>query len=218
MPGDTVAIELFLQSAVQVSDIRTSFTLGPEIRVATDESGRPRCFVNPDINKESTVFDLRCGSDGVCLLRGHVFAIDNVDPIADGSMLYTCDIAIGPDAAAGTYPLTCASANASDGDHNPMSTGCVDGGVEVLAAPTVVPTPTDTPSPTAPIATATANATPTPVLTATKTALHRRAADGGCQVAAPGAMSWGWLLAMGAAGLWLRRRSEANGTERDGRS
>jgi hypothetical protein len=39
-----------------------------------------------------------------CSVRALVLAFDNVDPIPDGSVLFTCHMLIAPDAATGIIP------------------------------------------------------------------------------------------------------------------
>ena len=58
-------------------------------------NGRPDCSVNPDINKGATSFAFRPSgcTGGDCIgVRALVLATDNTDPIADGVVLFTCNI------------------------------------------------------------------------------------------------------------------------------
>ena len=64
-----------------------------------------------------------------------VIAFDNVDPIPDGSALYTCRIAIAGDAVPGVYALANAEMSVLVvGGENPPTTGS-DGSVEVTPPP-----------------------------------------------------------------------------------
>jgi hypothetical protein len=77
--------------------------------VAATGTGRPDCMVNPAIGKESTLFTFQpngCVGAACTAFRAVVLSFSNFDPIPDGSVLYTCNVAISPGAAAGTYPLT----------------------------------------------------------------------------------------------------------------
>src|SRR5262249_52904797 len=78
-----------------------------------------------------------------CGVRALVLALNNVDPIPDGSVLYTCRVDIDPSAALGSYPVRCANPGASDPQGMILATTSADGAVQVVAD---LPTPTATPS------------------------------------------------------------------------
>jgi len=104
--------------------------------VAAKANGSPDCAVNAAINKNATGFrfqPLGCDPDTDCTaVRAIVLAFDNLDPIPDGAVLYTCTIAIAADAAVGTYLLRNGEVGASAaGGQNVPVTG-TDGAVEVL--------------------------------------------------------------------------------------
>ena len=106
-------------------------------------SGSPDCAVNPAINKGATAFSfLPSGCSGTACtgVRALVLSFSNTTAIPDGSVLYTCNIAIGA-SASGTLPLTCANAGASDPDGNALTTTCTNGSVTVGGGG---PTPTPT--------------------------------------------------------------------------
>jgi hypothetical protein len=63
-----------------------------------------------------------------------VIALDNVAPIPDGSTLYTCRLAIRPDAALGAHPLTSGQVNASDPTGEPIPVVGADGAITVEEA------------------------------------------------------------------------------------
>ena len=63
-----------------------------------------------------------------------VLAFDNLDPIPDGSLLYTCAIALAADAAPGTYALVNAEQGSSAAGGLVLPTDGADGAVEVLSA------------------------------------------------------------------------------------
>jgi hypothetical protein len=79
-------------------------------RIGAAANGRPACRVNPAIDKGGTAFAF-VGDGGV---RAIVLALDNVDPIADGAVLYTCDVSIADTARAGSYTLHVRGTGASD--------------------------------------------------------------------------------------------------------
>lgn len=206
--GGTTTIDVVLQTAVEVMETQNDIVLGPEIQIGIDDLGRPRCAVNPDINKDQTSFALRCDESAVCTLRVHVRAIDDVNPIPNGSTLYTCEIDIAPDAAPGTYTLACATLGASDQGGNALSTACVDGSVDVDGLTAASPTPTATPLPPTPTVTAQV----TPITTRSPRPHHDN--DDGCNVTASAGTHGAWLLALPVALLWLRRQRLSSKTRR----
>jgi uncharacterized protein (TIGR03382 family) len=125
--GETVTIDVLLETAVEVIETDNDIVLGPEIQIATAADGRPLCTVHPAIGKDAT-FTLECDETGVCTLRALILASDERDPIPNGSVLYSCEISIDRDAGSGTYPLVCANSTADEG----LSMACVDGSVEVV--------------------------------------------------------------------------------------
>jgi hypothetical protein len=207
MPGETNAIDVTLHTTIEVAEAQNVIVLGPEIRIAVDAGGQPFCMVNPEINMDGT-FTISCDLADVCTLEAFVFALDNVDAIPSGSILYTCEITIDLDSVPGTYPLTCAGASADDPDGDAISTACVSGSVLVFGEPPLEsPTPTRTLPPT-PVATKTATAKSTPATTATRTRVPGSSSDDddACQVTAPKGTGGLWLLALPAAVLCLRRK------------
>ena len=63
--------------------------------------------LNPNIDKDATSFAFRpngCSGETCTGIRALVLATDNVDPIPDGAVLYTCKVTVAADADA-TYPL-----------------------------------------------------------------------------------------------------------------
>jgi hypothetical protein len=69
-----------------------------------------------------------------------VISFSNLDPIPDGSTMYSCDVFILPSAAPGDYPLVCSNEGVSDPDGNALPVECTDGTVTVLTdGPPVAP-------------------------------------------------------------------------------
>ena len=231
--GDFVPLDVSLQTGVEVAVTMNDITFVPEAAVAADQQGRPMCSVNPDIHKEGTAFAFQptgCTPATNCTgVRAVVQSLTAQDPIPNGSVLYTCTIAIAEDAAVGSIPLTCSNASAEDPAHAPVGTECTNGSVVVGAPPTATgtvtptgsnpPTPTSTPgtgtatptvtlgTPVPPTATNTVPAgTNTPVRTPTRGNIHFRDSDS-CQIVAPSASQPAWMLLIPAVLLLrLRRR------------
>lgn len=172
--GDAVSVAVTLQTqGAVVAGIQNDigFDLGAPIVATTDD--RPDCTVNPAINKPATSFAFRCvhtahGAD--CrTVRAIVVAVDNVDPISDGTLLYTCAVRIGDETPPGSYRLAVSGEIASDPDGNQIPFTGVDGAVVVITAPGVTPLPTWTVSPTPSPEPPTATYTPFPTSTRTPT-------------------------------------------------
>ena len=217
----TLTVSLETGEGVEVAGTQNDTVFPDGVGVVARENGRPNCTVNPEIDKGGTSFAFipngctpGTDCDGV---RALVLALDNVNPIPDGSVLYTCLVSIGSTVEDGTYPITCLNDGASDPDGHAVSTACATGDVIVgvqptrtstpsgtpTVTPTVTPTATPTPEPGVPTFTSTATNTPS----ASPTRTHKKNdEDDGCQVVAPAESSGAWLLLPLAALLWRRRR------------
>lgn len=114
--------------------------------VAATAAGRPDCTVNPDIDKPGTAFGFLppgCSGTGCTAFRAIVISLSNVDPIPDGSVMYTCKVNIAAGAAPGSYPLVVSNVGMSTPDGQPIESTGTDGAIIVSGAP--APTPTATP-------------------------------------------------------------------------
>ena len=110
--GDTVAVTVTLNtegSSVAGTQNDITFGAGSGIAVAAKANGKPNCAVNDAIDKGGTSFAFQpsgCTAGTDCTgIRSLVLALDNVTPIPDGSVLYTCQVAIASDAT-GRRPRT----------------------------------------------------------------------------------------------------------------
>jgi hypothetical protein len=164
----------------------------------------PNCDVNQAIGKEgfftfephfcsnapskTCTADTGCTSSGTCTvactygtnctgIRALVVAVDNLNPIADGSTLYSCQVAIASTAAPGDYLLVVSNISMGDTSQElvPGVTG-TDGKITVVgvATPAASATPTVPPATTftapGPPSTSTATEAPntaTPTITST---------------------------------------------------
>jgi hypothetical protein len=214
--GQSATMTVSLTTEVDVAGTQNDTTFPAGIEVAAKPNGKPDYAVNPDIDKGGTSFAFP-STGGV---RALVLALDNVNPIPSGSVLYTCQVAIDSSVADGSYPITCTNAGASDPDGNAVPTGCDAGNVVVGVQPTATSTPSASPSITptatptatpegAPTSTSTATPPPTSTATATATRTHKpkKDEDDGCQVVAPAESGAACLLLLPVAALlWRRRR------------
>ncbi|MFN8643428.1 MAG: hypothetical protein U0802_17860 [Candidatus Binatia bacterium] len=139
-PGDVVSIDVGLSSqgsAVLATQNRIDFTR--QAFVAARGDGAPDCAVNPAIDKNATAFrflPLGCDPDVDCAsVRVFVLAFDNLDPIADGARLYTCQVRIADGAADGSYPLTNGEVGSSAAGGVLLPTSGTSGAVTVVRPP-----------------------------------------------------------------------------------
>jgi hypothetical protein len=135
-PGETVPVDvtLFVGADLQdpgVGGTQSDISFGPGISIVANESERPDCTVNPDINKEASAFSFVTEDDGSTAVRALVLSLSNVDPIPSGSVLFTCNVAVD-EGANNDFPLTCSRALASTTGGDPIeNTVCTDGSVDV---------------------------------------------------------------------------------------
>lgn len=226
LPGTTTSIDVSLdvaegQTIVGTENVITFGTPGGTTAAVVQGANAGgvqllNCVVNEEINKGGTAFSFQpsgCTAGTDCAsVKALVLSLTDVAPIPDGSVMYTCDVAISADAVEGeTYPLTCSEAGASDAEGGELRVDCVDGEVTILGVPT--PTPTNTPEePTV----APPTDTPTPGVTDTPTTRPTDTPrpsldfdDDSCAIVAPQSTSTGWALLLPLAGLlWLRRRQK----------
>ncbi len=218
VPGGTGTLEVSLNL---LKDVEVAGTEN-ELTWNTSELSVANCAVNEAIDK-----DLQSTEDEG-FFKGIVINFGNLDPIPDGSLLYSCDVGIpGGTAAAttsgvtGMFEIVCANPGASDSNGNTLETICNNAVVNVAPPPTDTPTmaPTSTATPevtetTPPTEPTTPPTEPTTPPTQPTTAPPtvdpggNDADDDSCAIVAPQSSSSGWMLLLPLAGLlWLRRRS-----------
>lgn len=131
MPVD---VTLFAGSALQVAGTQNDIGFESAAQVRANASNRPDCTVNPAINKGGTSFAFQpsqCTPGDSCTgMRSFVLALDNVDPIPTGSVLYSCNIAIA-EGANDAFPLECTGPGGSTPtggaiDNAVCEDGCAD--------------------------------------------------------------------------------------------
>ncbi len=217
--GDAAITVKLVTGGNEVAGTQNDLVFPAGVAVKTRSNGRPDCAVNPDINKGGTSFAFRTAGcpEGSTCVRALVLATDNVDPIPDGSVLYTCNVTVS--GSGGTVGVSGVILSTPTGGRVDGATGrdgvvCVAGAQPPTPTPTVgeaSPTPTNTVAP--PTATPTntvapPTATPTrvpPTATATATPRVVEEDEGGCHVV-PRSGGLGWLLVLPVALVVLRRR------------
>jgi hypothetical protein len=133
-PSGSVTVDVTLETTAQVAGTQNDITFDSHARIAADEGGKPRCRVNPEIDKDGTSFAFMpngCTPGTDCTgVRALVLSLDNLIAIPNNSVLYTCDVEIAADAT-GTYPLTCSDPGAGDTDAKRIGANCTDGTITV---------------------------------------------------------------------------------------
>ena len=138
-PGERVAVDVRLQSGSHdVAGVQLDLHVIAAAAYAVGADGQPACRVNPAIHKDATAHAFQpfsCRSDSACeAVRTLVLALDNVDPIPDGVLLYQCELEIAAEARPGHYELPASMAGFSDPEGHPLPGTARAGRLEVLAA------------------------------------------------------------------------------------
>ncbi|MDX2166865.1 MAG: beta-propeller fold lactonase family protein [Deltaproteobacteria bacterium] len=119
-PGARVSLTITLETrGPTIAGTQNQIEFADGIRVAATANGRPDCRVNPAIDKNGTGFAFSpsgCSGDACRALRSLVLSLDNVDPIPNGSVLYTCTLLIDAAATRGAHTLQLSDVGASDPD------------------------------------------------------------------------------------------------------
>ncbi|MDX2166668.1 MAG: hypothetical protein SF182_06375 [Deltaproteobacteria bacterium] len=137
--GELVTLEMRLaDSPWPVAGVQNNLEIDPAVAaIAAAVDGRPACRVNAAIDKHGTAFSFQ--SNGA--VRALVLALDNLDPIPDGSLLYSCDVRLAADAQPGRYRVRVLDAAASDPNGQALPAEGT-GEIEVLAETTAPVDPT----------------------------------------------------------------------------
>jgi hypothetical protein len=164
-PGEEVVVDVVLDSAdIDVAGIQNDILFEPASPIAARADGRPDCSVNPAIDKPGTSFAFQppaCDPGRTCsAVRALVLSLDNVDPIADGVVLYSCRVVVDAEEPAAPHFLSCSNEGASDPFGDALTMTCRSGEI-LLPGDSPRPTLTRTPTPTP-----TATWTPPPTLDA----------------------------------------------------
>jgi hypothetical protein len=179
-PGGHARVDVTLSAAGAVmAGVQNDLEFPPGVQV-------DGCTVNPAIDKPASAF--RVVSPDV---RAVIVALDNLDAIPDGAVLYTCDVEVAADAAPGRLPIRCTNAHAATARGEAVPIGCADGALVVQADPT----------PTVRAAATVTSAAPG----AHGDRALSGAAGGGCAIAQSPTADHAWLLLLGAPLLAVTR-------------
>jgi len=150
LPGQTASFDVTLETSGEpIAGVQVDIAFDPNTPIAAKVNGRPDCIPNAAINKGGTSFAFQppgCSGSSCTAIRSLVLALDNVDPIPDGSVMFSCNVAIAPSAPNGVYPLVGSNAGSSDPQGSAISTDVTNGAVTVGNVPPTTASPTVTPS------------------------------------------------------------------------
>lgn len=172
-PGETVAFTAtFVAQGMEIASLQTDIQFdAANVPIVSLSRGLPDCKLNPDLDRISIFSFVPSGCAPCSWIRTAVISGFPVTALPDGVLLYTCRIAIAPDASVGEYALTPDLVLMNDLEGFPVSSAGASGKVIVEPPPTATPTPTETSTPTeTPTETATETPTFTPTITPTETA------------------------------------------------
>lgn len=135
--GSHVSIAVTLHTSQVIAGTQNDVGFVPAFAIAVRSDGRPACTIAPPLAALSQIgFQPQPCEPGVdCTGVRAIIVSADLTPIADGTMLYSCDVAIAPDAT-GSAAMLCSNQGAADPSGNPVSIDCDDGAVSVLAPPT----------------------------------------------------------------------------------
>jgi len=135
--GDVVEIVAALEAGgASVAGTQNDLEVRAPLSVARRANGRPDCDAEPSIDKQGTAFSVAACDLGACeRLRALVLALDNLDPIPDGAVLYRCRVEIDAAAESGVYPLAVINVGASDPQGNALPATGIAGSVSVGGPP-----------------------------------------------------------------------------------
>ena len=135
-PGQRATITATLRSGgASIAGAQNDIGFDPQVAIAAKGNGKPDCSPNPSIGKEGTAFSFqpaRCTPGAGCTgVRALVLSLSNVEPIANGSVLYTCTVQVAAQASAGAHALTLSRAGFSSPQGEAIDGGGSNGSVTV---------------------------------------------------------------------------------------
>ncbi len=138
LPGQTTTFPVTLETGGElVAGVQVDVAFAPETAVRPTGGNRPDCTANPAIDKQGTSFGFQppgCTPGFNCTaFRALVLSLSNVDPIPDGSLLFTCTVQVSGGAGLGDYPLVTSNALTASPDGEALSTISTDGHITVGA-------------------------------------------------------------------------------------
>jgi hypothetical protein len=117
--GQTATITATLQTGgAKIAGTQNDITFDPRaVSIARKANGKPDCQPNAALDKSGTAFNFlpqHCAPGACDSMRVLVLSLSNVEPIPDGSVLYTCTVEVAMDAAPGAKSLRLTRIGSSD--------------------------------------------------------------------------------------------------------
>jgi hypothetical protein len=98
----------------EVAGVQVDIAFAPQTPIRPSATNRPVCTVNPASTEAGrrSPSNLRAARRAISCtaIRALILPLDNVDPIPDGSLLFTCTVDVSGGAALGNYPLLTSNA------------------------------------------------------------------------------------------------------------
>jgi hypothetical protein len=135
-PGQTTTVTATLRTGgASIAGTQNDITFDPRaIAIARKANGKPDCRANGALGKEGTAFSFlppQCAPGACDTVRALVLSLSNVAAIPDGSVLYTCTVAVAAGAAPGARALRLSRVGFSDPGGKAISGAGVDGTITV---------------------------------------------------------------------------------------
>jgi len=135
-PGSTVTVTATLNTGgASIAGTQNDIVYDPtQVVIAQTAAGKPDCRPNQQIGKEGTAFNFLppgCHGDGCTSMRALVLSLSNVQPIPNGSALYSCRVQIMKGAKPGIARLTMTRVGFSNPTGQSITGGGTDGTVNI---------------------------------------------------------------------------------------
>ncbi|MCX8071459.1 MAG: hypothetical protein N3C12_03255 [Candidatus Binatia bacterium] len=155
VPGAHVPVAIRLHTAGRpLAAVQAELSFDPiNAPIAPRETGIPDCLANPELGKSFEVQYRPAACVGEACMRVAAFLFSELPPLSiipDGSVLWTCTVAVSTRAAAGAYSLTITDQFVADDEGDRVVDVILHHGAVVVVLPTTTPmfTASPTPSPT----------------------------------------------------------------------
>ena len=134
--GETVEIHVFLSAPEPSRVVGTThdLTFDRKTAIAANERMRADCAINPAIERPSGfAFEpFGCDPHRDCTFIRVLFIGVEEPPISDRTPLYTCRVAVRPDARVGWYPMRIQNVSLYDVAGGELPVRGIDGGITVI--------------------------------------------------------------------------------------
>jgi hypothetical protein len=135
-PGQALTLTATLRTGgASIAGTQNDIGYDPkQVAVVPTQRNKPDCAANRSLGKEGTAFSYQpsgCKNGNCGGVRALVLSLSNVDPIPNGSTLYTCKMQIRPQATPGAQRLTISRVAFSDPKGNAIEGSGTNGNVRI---------------------------------------------------------------------------------------